>query len=215
MVLKRNTSIMLGIIMVSLLVGIYAYPKMPDMMASHWNAQGQVNGYVPKFWALFLMPALSGVLLLFFVLIPKIDPLKANIEKFRTYYEMFVTIVIALMFYIHLLTLLWNAGLTFNMVRFLSPVLGALFYYSGILSENAKRNWFIGIRTPWTLSSDVVWNRTHAIGGKLFRISGGLAFLGVVFPDYALFLIIAPVVLSAAYVTVYSYLEYEKLVGKK
>lgn len=215
MVLKRNTSIMLGIISVSLLVGIYAYPKMPDMMASHWNAQGQVNGYVPRFWGLFLMPALSVVLLLAFVLIPKIDPLKANIEKFRGHYEGFVAIVTAFLFYIYLLTLLWNAGLTFNMVRFLSPVLGVLFYYSGILVENAKRNWFIGIRTPWTLSSESVWNRTHAIGGKLFKIAGGIAFLGVLFPDYALFLMIAPAVLSAAYVAVYSYLEYEKLVGKK
>ncbi len=218
MVLRKKVDywkIMAGLVLLSLLVGIYVYPQMPEQMASHWDAKGQVNGHLPRFWALFLMPALSGVLLLFFVLIPKIDPLKANIEKFRAHYERFVTIVIAFLFYIHLLTLLWNAGLTFNIMRVLSPVLGVLFYYSGVMMENAKRNWFIGIRTPWTLSSESVWNRTHAIGGKLFKIAGGIAFLGVLFPDYALLLVIVPVLLSALYVTAYSYFEYKKLAGKK
>ncbi len=85
---------------------------------------------------------------------------------------------------------------------------------SGVMMENAKRNWFIGIRTPWTMSSDSVWNKTHAIGGKLFKISGGIAFLGVLFPDYAFFLVIAPIILSALYVTAYSYFEYKKTVVK-
>lgn len=209
MVLK-STSIMLGIILLSLLIGVYVYPQMPDMMASHWNARGQVDGYVPKVWGLFLMPALSGVLLLVFGLIPEIDPLKANIEKFRAHYDRFVTIVIAFLFYIHLLTLLWNAGIVFNMARFLPPVLGILFYYSGILVENAKMNWFIGIRTPWTLSSESVWNRTHAIGGKLFKIAGGIAFSGIFFQSYALMFVLAPIILAGSYLIVYSYIEYRK-----
>jgi len=63
------------------------------------------------------------------------------------------------------------------MGQMMVPALGILFYYCGILIENAKRNWFIGIRTPWTLSNEKVWERTHKIGGKLFKIAGLIAFL--------------------------------------
>lgn len=221
MVLRKNNKvdywkIMIGIVVMSILVGIYVYPSMPENMASHWDAQGQVNGYLPKFWALFLMPLISAVLLLVFFLIPRLDPLKANIEMFREHYERFATIVMAFFFYVYLLTIFWNAGASgFDLMRFLSPAFGVLAYYSGVMMENAKRNWFIGIRTPWTLSSEKVWNKTHAVGGKLFKVSGVIAFFGVVFPDYAFFLAVAPMLLSALYATIYSYFEYKKKpVGK-
>jgi uncharacterized membrane protein len=86
-----------------------------------------------------------------------------------------------------------------------------LFYYLGILTENAKRNWFIGIRTPWTLSNDKVWNKTHKLGGKLFKIVGIVAFLGILFQKYVLLFIISAVIAVAIYIIVYSYFEYKKI----
>lgn len=80
---KSEIIIIVGIVLLSFAIGIYFYPQMPEKMASHWNALGQVDGYTSKFWGLFLMPFLSVGLLLLFILIPKIDPLKANIEIFR------------------------------------------------------------------------------------------------------------------------------------
>ncbi|MEK7202903.1 MAG: SdpI family protein [Patescibacteria group bacterium] len=68
----------------------------------------------------------------------------------------------------------------------------------------------IGIRTPWTLSSDLVWEKTHKIGGKLFKITGVIAFVGIFFQSYALFFIFIPVILVAIYTIVYSYFEYQK-----
>ena len=88
--------------------------------------------------------------------------------------------------------------------------LGLLFFYAGILCENAKRNWFVGIRTPWTLSNDRVWDRTHQIGGKLFKLAGVITFLGVFFQNYAVFFILAPVLVVTVYTVVYSYVEYQK-----
>jgi uncharacterized membrane protein len=90
--------------------------------------------------------------------------------------------------------------------------LGLLFFYSGILYENAKRNWFIGIRTPWTLSNDIVWDKTHKIGGKLFKIAGVVAIFGIFFQKYALLFILVPVILITAYTIIYSYFEYQKVV---
>ena len=96
------------------------------------------------------------------------------------------------------------------MVQMLAPAFGVLFYCLGILLGNAKRNWFVGIRTPWTLSSDVVWDKTHKMGGKLFKAAGVVAFLGVLVPAYALLLVIVPVIAVAVYTFVYSYFEFVK-----
>jgi uncharacterized membrane protein len=206
--MRKSEIIILGIILVSFIIGTYFYPQLPDKIASHWNIQGEVDGYMSKFWGLFLMPSLSVVLLIFFILIPKIDPLKANIEKFRKYFDGFVVLIILFLFYIYLLTVFWNIGFRFDMGQLLSPVLGILFYYSGILIENAKRNWFIGIRTP--LSSEKVWEKTHKIGGKLFKIAGVIALFGVFLQGYAIYFVLFPVILVTVYTIVYSYFEYEK-----
>lgn len=138
------------------------------------------------------------------------DPLKMNIEQFRKYYDGFVVLVIAFLFYIYILTILWNTGIRFSMIQFLAPAFGILFYFTGILTENAKRNWFIGIRTPWTMSNEKVWEKTHKVGGRLFKIAGIISLLGIFFHDYAFIFIIAPVILVAAYTILYSYNEYQK-----
>ena len=168
---------------------------------------------MPKIWGLSLLPSILVGLFLLFVLIPKVDPLKVNIERFRKYYDRFVAITIIFLFYVNLLSTLWNMGIRFNMIQFLVPVFGALFYYTGVLTENAKRNWFIGIRTPWTLSNEEVWEKTHSIGGKLFKIAGLIALLGFLFQDYAMLLVIIPVIAVSIYTTAYSYFEYQKQVS--
>jgi uncharacterized membrane protein len=208
--MRKSELIIVGIILLSFAVGIYYYPQMPEKVASHWNAHGQVNGYMSKFWGLFLMPIISVGLLLLFILIPRIDPLKSNIQQFRKYYDGFVVLIIVFLFYLYLLTIFWNSGYTFNMITFLAPAFAILFYYAGILIENAKRNWFIGIRTPWTLSSDKVWDKTHKIGGKLFKIAGILALLAIFFERYAILIIVVPVIIVSIYTVVYSYFEYQK-----
>ncbi len=214
MSIRKNEIIILGIILFSFLFGIYLYPQMPEKIASHWNVQGQVDGYMSKFWGLFLMPLISAGLFLLFIAIPKIDPLKTNIEKFRKYYDGFITLVIIFLFYLYLLTIFWNMGIRFDIIQLLAPAFGILFYYCGILIENAKRNWFIGIRTPWTLSNDAVWDKTHKIGGKLFKISGIVVLFGIFFRNYALFFILVPVILVAIYTIIYSYVEYQKELAK-
>jgi len=212
--MKKSNLIIILIILVSFAIGIYFYPQMPAEMASHWNFQGEVDDYMPKFWGLFVMPFVSLFLFLLFLIIPKIDPLKKNIEKFRKYFDWFIILIILFLSYIYLLAIFWNLGFEFNMGRMLMPALGILFFYIGILLKNAKRNWFIGIRTPWTLSSDSVWNKTHQLGSKLFKIAGIIAFLGVLFPGYVLWTVLIPILTASLYLIVYSYFEYQKEVGK-
>ena len=196
--------------MLSFTVSIYSYPQMPEKVASHWNAQGQVNGYMPKFWGLFLAPFILVGLALLFAAIPRIDPLKENIQKFRKYYDGFIILFFIFMLSIHFQIILWNLGIRISPNVIIPISIGILFFYIGVLCENAKRNWFIGIRTPWTLSSERVWEKTHKVGGKLFKIAGVIAFIGVFFQNYALFFILIPAVLTAIYTIVYSYIQYQK-----
>jgi uncharacterized membrane protein len=167
-----------------------------------------------KFWGLFLMPLiLMGIALLFFA-IPRIDPLKANIERFRKYYDGFIILLFIFLLSINLQIILWSLGVKISPNVTFPIGLGLLFFYLGILCEHAKRNWFIGIRTPWTLSSDKVWDKTHKVGGKLFKVAGIITLVGAFFRNYVLFFIIIPVLVIAVYTLVYSYFEYQKEASK-
>ncbi len=184
---------------------------MPEQMASHWNAAGEVEGYMSKNYGLFLMPIISIAIVLLFVLVIRIDPLKKNIKKFMGYYEGLVLAIVLFLFYIYLLSIFANLGYEFDMMRMMVPSLGILFFYLGIVLGKARRNWFVGIRTPWTLSDDKVWDKTHELGGKLFKIAGVIALFGLVLPGYAIWLVVVPVLVFAVYLIVYSYFEYAKL----
>ncbi|MBN1449850.1 MAG: SdpI family protein [Anaerolineales bacterium] len=187
------------------------YDRLPDQMASHWNTANQVDGYMTRFWGAFLMPVVSAGMLLMFLVIPQIDPLKANIAQFREYFNAFITLIVVFMVYMHVLTMLWNLGYDqFNMGVAMLPAMGLLFVFAGVMMRKAKRNFFIGIRTPWTLSSDRVWDETHRIGATLFIISGILALLGVFFADYAVWFILIPVLASTLFLLVYSYVLYQR-----
>ncbi|MDD1658893.1 MAG: SdpI family protein [Methanomicrobiales archaeon] len=208
--LSKDRVVILGILVLTFAVGIIAYPFMPDLMASHWGFSGEVNGYMPKIWGLFLVPVISAGLALLLLFIPRLDPLRENIEKFRETYELFIIVMLLFLLYLQVLTITWNLGIRFNITQLLSPAMAALFYACGILIGKAKRNWFIGIRTPWTLSSDRVWDKTHAIGGRLFKIAGVLALGGILLPGLAWLFLLGPVLLISVYLVVYSYLEFRK-----
>lgn len=208
--MKKTTIAIFAIILISIVISAYFFPKLPDKLASHWNAIGEVDGYMPKLLGLFLIPFILIVLVLFFILIPKIDPLKNNIEKFRIYYDGFIFLFCLFMLAVQIFIILWNLGIQINTNIFFPFSIALLFFYLGILCENSKRNWFIGIRTPWTLSSDKVWSKTHKLGGKLFRIIALITIAGIFFQKYTIYFILSPVLLATIYLFIYSYFEYKK-----
>jgi len=200
----------LGVVLLSFALALALYPQMPDTMASHWNGAGDVNGYMSKLWGLFLMPVMGLGLWLLFLAVPRMDPLKANVLQFQTHFDRFILAIEAFLLYIYALTLLWSVGTRFNMIQAMVLPLGALFFYVGVLIGHTKRNWFIGIRTPWTLSSDRVWDDTHRIGAKLFKVSGLIALIGFLLPEYAILFILIPVIATAIISIAYSYVDFRK-----
>jgi len=208
--MKKVEAIIIGLVLASFMVSLYFYPLMPEKIAIHWNLQGQVDGYASKFPGLFILPSLLVGIVLLFITIPKVDPLKENIERFRKYYDGFIILFSAFMVFIHLYVISWNIGIRISPNIVLPLGFGILFFYCGILCENAKRNWFIGIRTPWTLSSERVWEKTHKVGGRLFKACGIISIAGLLFPSHATYFILIPIIFAAAFLIVFSYLEYQK-----
>lgn len=209
---RTTTIVVLFMIVGATLAGLLLWNRLPDQMASHWNANDQVDGYMPKFWGVFMLPLITLGMFVLFLVIPAIDPLKANIAQFREAFNLFIVLMVAFMVYIHGLTLAWNLGYTsFKMSGAMLPALGLLFIFIGFMLRQAKRNFFIGIRTPWTLSSDRVWEETHRLGAVLFMISGALAFIGGLFGGTTAFwMMFIPIMGSTLFLLVYSYVLYRR-----
>ncbi len=207
---KTSVTLILVLIALSIIIGALAYPALPAQVASHWGANDQVNGHMSRFWGVALMPLIMLGMTLLFLVIPVIDPLKENIAKFRDTFNTFIVLIIAFMLYIHILTLVWNLGYTFPMSLAMIPALGLLFVFVGVLMMKAKRNFFIGIRTPWTLSSDTVWDETHRLGGRLFIVAGILSILTVFLGNAGLWIFFGLILLASLIPVVYSYILYQR-----
>ncbi len=185
--MKKTTIAIVLIILLSFVIAIYSYQRIEgDKVASHWNAKGEVDNYMSKFWGVFLFPLTLIGLYSLFLLIPKIDPLKKNIQKFRKHYDVFILVFISFLFYTFILTILANLNYDFDMTTMLMPALSLLFFGIGMFMKKLKRNWFIGIRTPWTISNDEVWKKTHLLSAKLFKLLGIIIFFGIFFRKYLL-----------------------------
>ena len=207
---RTSIIVIVILILIGVIAGILLYNRLPDPVASHWNERNLVDGYMSRFWGVLMMPLVATGMFLLFLLIPLIDPLKANIATFREYFNTFIVLFIVFLLYMHGLTLAWNLGYRFDMGGAMLPALGLFFIYAGVLIGKAKRNWFIGIRTPWTLSSDTVWAETHRIGAKLFMASGILALVGAFFGAYAIWFVMLPLIGSSIFLVVYSYVLFQR-----
>lgn len=208
----RNTLIVsLLLVVIAVVASGFVYARLPEQVASHWNVNDEVDGTMSRFWGAYLMPLISLGMLVLFLIVPSIDPLKANVEKFRAEFNLFIVLIIAFMLYLHGLTIAWNLGYqSFKMSLAMLPAMGFLFVFIGWMMTKAKRNYFIGIRTPWTLSSDLVWDKTHALGGRLFMLAGVVVLFSGFFGVGGILLMVIAILLSAFVPIIYSYVLYQQ-----
>ena len=210
--MKTKTTLILVslVILASITAAVLVYDQLPDPMASHWNAKDEVDGYTSKFWGTFLLPIVTAGLLALLLVIPHIDPLKENIAEFRGIFNAFILVMALFMTYVWALTIVWNLKPeTFKFGSALLPAMGLLFIFLGYMIRNAKQNWFVGIRTPWTLSSDRVWKETHRIGGSLYMISGAITIFGIFFGVQAVWFVLVPILGTTIFLYIYSYALYQ------
>ena len=206
---------LLCLILVGFVFGLAIYNKLPDEVAVHWNAQGIPDGYAHKALLVFLMPALGVVFWWLMRIIPNIEPLRANIKSFVESFNLFIVAMVAFLLYIEVASVAYNLGFSMDLSKVVLLGIAIIIYLAGVLTEKSKRNYFIGIRTPWTLSSDKVWNKTNKLGGRLFRLAALLILASTLLPGEWAFIITITLVLGVAFFTIfYSYFLYAKTKGK-
>jgi uncharacterized membrane protein len=187
------------------------FPHLPPEVAMHWNAVGEVNGTANSFWGAFLLPLVMLVFLLLFTAIPHIDPLRENFVGFRSEYSTFIALIMLVLAIAHGSILAWNLGVAFDIKMVVLPASGILVFYIGVILPKTKRNWFVGIRTPWTISSDIVWKKTHELGARLFMVLGILMVFSTLAPGYAIAIFVIPLAAIVFGLIAYSYVIYRGL----
>lgn len=211
MKIRAMTYVIWAMVAAGFIISAVFYPKMPAIMASHWNAGGQVDGYMNKSVVMFLMPAIMAGEALFFYAILLIDPLRKNIRNFRIYYEGFILLITVFLLAVHLFMIAWSLGVRFSMNIFMPLMLGILFFVMGAIMPRLRPNWFFGIRTPWTLSDESVWIKTHRVGGLVFKLASIVVLFGAVWPTCAIFFVLAPVLAASVVTVLYSLAVYFRL----
>ena len=185
---------------------ILYYPKLPETMTTHWSVSGEPNGFSSRLWGAWMLPVIMAAVWLIMRAIPHIDPRKANYEKFSGMYDALVILILAFMLAMHIVLLMAATGAPIRMDRVVMPSVGVFIAIMGILIPKAHPNWFVGIRTPWTLTSDLSWERTHKIGGTLFVILGVLMVASsFVAPETAIWILVAAALGIVVFLFAYSY----------
>ncbi len=194
-----------------IVVGAYFYDKLPDQIPVHWNYAGEIDAYGPKTTHLFMIPAITLVMMILFVLLPKLDPKKDRYEKFADIYEIIQLAILGFMVYMYFITIAAALNPLVDVTFYVLFGVGVMFVLMGNYMGKIRQNYFVGIKTPWTLDNEEVWNKTHRLGGWCFVFSGLIfvlqAFTGVV--DWWLF--VTAILISVAVPIGYSYWLYKKI----
>ncbi|MGI6065614.1 MAG: SdpI family protein [Bacillota bacterium] len=176
--IKKDFPLLL-IIASTFVIGWYVYPDLPQRVPSHWNFQGEIDGYSSRFWGAFGLPLMILGCFFLFELLPFIDPRKENYAKFTKAYTMFKYAFTLLFYGLYIVILL--AAMDYPIkINIVVPVgIAILFIVIGNYLTTVRHNYFIGIRTPWTLASEEVWRKTHRLAGRLWFGSGLVAIIAL------------------------------------
>jgi uncharacterized membrane protein len=171
--MKKNVLFILFLYLVAIVVTILFWNKFPNQIPIHWNIQGQVDNYGPK-WALLFFLHLPIVILAIMTIIPKIDPQKNNYYKHARAYYILKVAVPYFFYLIYAVIVMYSIGIKIDVFNITLVCVGVLWIVIGNQLPRFRHNYFVGIRTPWTLANQDVWRKTHRIGGYCLTVSGAI-----------------------------------------
>lgn len=214
--MKSVRTLIVSAVFVAIAVGatIWLYPRLPAQVPVHWDMSGQANRYAPRFWGAAMWPLLIFGLAVLTVALPAISPRRFEIKPFADIYGALMLVIQGVMLVIGMTALLVGAGFALPLSTIVPLAVGVLLMVLGNYMGKLRKNFFIGIRTPWTLASDAVWERTHRLAGWVFVLAGVamvIATLAHAMPGWGLLVIVA--VLLIPYV--YSFFVYRALEGRQ
>src|SRR4051812_44283622 len=181
----RNRWFGLVIAAIAIAISIWAYPQLPPTVATHWSLNGTPDNFSSRLVAVLIIPAVILAMTGVFNVLPKLDPRREKYSKFFGTYWLICNTVIAFMIIAHVMIIASGVGYPIRIDRLMPVGIGLLFIVLGNYLTRVEPNWFIGIRTPWTLSSDTVWRKTHRTGGYLMVLGGLLVAACAALPHAA------------------------------
>ena len=193
------------------LFAVLSWPRLPERVASHWDIDGAVNGTMPRFWLVLMMPILAVALAGILTIAPKVDPKRRNFPLHAGAYWVVANAVLLFLALVHVLVIGYNLGWPIQLQVVMMPGLGLLFIVIGNVLTRVRPNWIFGIRTPWTLSSEVSWRETHRIGGYGF-VGVGVAVLitSIVAPTTAIYVMLIGMSIATLLAVVWSYVAWKR-----
>lgn len=199
------------IIILLVLISLYSYSGLPERVPSHYNSGGVPDGYSSKLSFVLFGVGEAVFLYLLLTFIPFIDPFWKKIESKYSIFLIFRDIALAFSLFIYVVILISAKNGVLEESMF-GMGFGMLFILMGNYMPKLPRNFFFGIRVPWTLSSEVVWKKTHIVSGWLFVVAGViiimLSLMNV--PSHiSLLVTLSPLVLFSAFI--YPYWLYKKI----
>ena len=205
----------LVIAVVAVALSLWASPRLPPSVVTHWSLNGTPDGYSSRLWALAIIPVMLVIMTVIFNVLPKIDPRHENYVKFLSSYWLIANAVIVFLLVAHGLIIAAGLGFSIKIDRLMPLGIGLLFVFFGNFLTRVEPNWFVGIRTPWTLSSDTVWRKTHRTGGWLM-VLGGFVVAACAFLPHGAFLplFITAILIMAVIPIVQSYVLWKREQGK-
>ena len=186
-----------------------AWTKVPAdaQIPIHWNAKGEVDGYGNKSFGLLIAPSLIFALSILLAFIPRMEPRGENLLRSQKAYKVVWGFILVFMLGLHLITTSAALGKNINVASIMAYAMGILFMAIGNYMGKVRSNFMFGIRSPWTLSSELSWNKTHRLGGRLFVFVGLLVFLSAFFQrgDLSFGLLIGGLLVTLILIYAYSY----------
>lgn len=209
--MTRNYYIMaLGLMAAVLAATALAYPHLPAAVPTHWDAHGNVNGWSAR-WTLFVInPGIMAGILLLFAVLPWLSPQHFEVDSFRSTYLYIMVVIMAMLAYMHALILAAGLSWAIDMNRAIGGGICLLVALLGNVMGKVRRNFYVGIRTPWTIANEQVWNATHRFAAKTMFAGGILGLIAAILRA-AFWLPIALVMAGALVPAVYSLVLYKKL----
>jgi uncharacterized membrane protein len=208
-----TTMLALLIIVVQVLVSAGTYPFLPPMVPSHFDASGQINGYLPKLVNAILLPGISIVIFLVMRFAVQIGPNLGYWNQRRANTQVINLIMVGVLLFmlvIQLLTTAYALGAKVDISLVVFLAVSVLFMFLGNYLGKLRRNFWAGIRTPWSLANAVVWERTHRLGGWLFVAVGLIGIPCSFIPSLRLWGILVPIIAVSIFLYIYSYVCYRQ-----
>ena len=206
---KKKLIITSIVILLPILIGLILWNKLPDQVPTHWNAQGEVDGWSSKVFAVFGLPIVLFAVHWMCILVTSVDPKKQNIEGKVLWIVFWICPIISLL--VGMLSYGAALGVEFKVDKIMLAIMGIMFIVIGNYLPKCKQSYTVGIKLPWTLNDEENWNCTHRMGGKLWVISGIILLLSMLLPTSAMAIVVLAVVgVSVLVPTVYSYLLFRE-----